>query len=96
MVGKNIFMELNITTCENFVRLKIIKFESFLAEGITKENRWNCTRSEFMCDMNISGICKATKNTEMRERWCFGIKTFKRSVKRKKRSRKTVDEMNCS
>ncbi|CAL8155639.1 unnamed protein product [Prunus armeniaca] len=89
-------MEFNITTCENFVRLKIIKFEGFLTKGITKENRGNSTRSKFMCHMNISGICKTTKNTEVRERRFFGIKMFKRGVKRKKRSRKTVDEMNCS
>lgn len=92
LIRKNIFREYNITTCENFMRLKIIKFESFLTKGITKENIRNSTRSEFMCHMNIGDIDKTTKNMKI----FFKIKTFKRSIKRKKRSRKMIYEMDCS
>lgn len=48
-----------------------------------------------MSDTRICSISQATNGPKVIKRRKFIIKTFKRSLKRKKRSGKTIDDMDC-
>lgn len=69
-------MKMDITTNKKLMCMQVVKFVSFLTNGITNEDTTAGTRIKFVQGVNHCSIAKASKNFNMIECGGFVVKQF--------------------